>query len=191
MSLWNFSFTQHHLFYYRTSVIFILCIPYCMDHLTRNLVIHCHGSCLTIPPSIFRLSTPLFKAPSFHLSLSLDFHIDSSFKQTMFFNFFALLIHCSFPLLFSSSGLWFSFSVTLLVFQWGKNSAFSSFSAFISTISVFLLKYHNFTFSLLFASVPQQTFNCFSPWKYCQVSSLCFLNSNWQFILTKKWVFYD
>lgn len=95
------------------------------------------------------------------------------------------------PFLLSSSWLWFSFSVTLLVFQWGKNTAFSSFSAFISTISVFFLKYHNFTFSLLFTSVPQETFNCFPPWKYCQVSSLCFLNSNWQFTLTKKWVFYD
>lgn len=100
MSLWNLSYIRHHLFHYRTSVIFILWIPCWMDHLTRNLKIHCHGSCLTIPPSIFRLSTTLFKAPSFHLSLSLAIHIDSLFKQTTFFNFFALLIHCSFPLLF-------------------------------------------------------------------------------------------
>lgn len=86
-----------------------------LDHLTKNLVVRWHGSFLTILPSVFWFCTPLLEASSFHHSLSLANLIDSPFKQTTFFTFFAYLICCSFPLL--SLTTVFSFSVTFLLFQ--------------------------------------------------------------------------
>ena len=134
INLGNFSFTQHHLFCCRSSLIFILRFPCWMDHLTRNLDIHWHGSCLTILPLIFWFCAPLFRAPPFHHSLTQAIFIDSPFKETpCSSSSFALLICCSFPLS-SLPTVFFLFS-NFSTLSIEKIIASSSFPAFISKVA--------------------------------------------------------